>query len=354
MRALAVVVFVAASGIAAAEPGPRAIRVRDVRVVGVDGPAHVDRTLTADTNGAFPADAICRCLLAARERADADGRLDFSAAIEVTHVDRAQNLVDITVRVWMGSPYRVGRIEFTGHRSVNESTLRRALTLPEGERFDVRALRRGLARLNASGLFEPLTPADIEIATRSDGIGADLRIALRERPRNSWRLSSAGLPWVPGSLQLTVSSRLPGWGRGILEASTYALTWNLLGVVSRILGLHWLSGSLPLVVLERPVLPGQAALSGFALSPGLSARAMLAHYAGTHLARGLRARLAPEAGVGLVVPVVDGSGAVVGSRDGEPSPGVIACDPGRPRLWWLRQGAAQAAQVALAWLPLLE
>jgi hypothetical protein len=350
LRAIAFVLCLAGSG-AAAEPGAGAIRVRDVRFVGLDAPSHVDRILAVNTAGAFQAGAICACLLAARQKAEADGRLDFSATIEVTHVDRAQPLVDITVRVWMGSPYRVGRIEFTGHRSVNESTLRRALDLPEGERFDVRALRRGLARLNASGLFEPISLADIEIVTRSDGIGADLRIALRERPRNSWRLSSAGLPWVPGSLQLTVSSRLPGWGRGILEASTYVLTWNLFGLASRVLGLHWLSASLPLVLLERPLLPGQAALSGLALSPGLSARSMLAHYAGTHVAHGIRVRLAHAAADGLVVPVVDTSGSGVGSRDPEAGTRVLMCDPVRPRLWWLRQGAVHAAQAALAWLP---
>ena len=101
--------------------------------------------------------------------AEAHGRIDFGAELEVSESNGAipvgseSNWVDVTARVQTGSPYVVGRINFSGHYRVNESTLRRAMILQERALFDVGQLRRSLARLNGSGLFEPITPDDVEI-----------------------------------------------------------------------------------------------------------------------------------------------------------------------------------------------
>ena len=75
-----------------------------------------------------------------------------------------------------------------------------------------------------------------------------------------------------GMLQASISSRLPPWGRGVFEATTYFVSLNVAGFAK------------PFLALQRPVIPGQELLSGFALSPALSPRAMLMHYGGTHLA----------------------------------------------------------------------
>ena len=91
-------------------------------------------------------------------------------------------------------------------------------------------------------------------------------------------------PLIPGigSLQASIGSRLPPWGRGVLDASTYVVRLNLLGFVLPI------AKAAPLV-LERPVVAGQEWLSGFAVPSDLSPRAMLMHYGRTHLARGVEA-----------------------------------------------------------------
>ena len=191
--------------------------------------------------------------------------------MESAGTDRAEP--DLTARVWVGSAHAVGRIDFAGHSGINDSTLRRAMTIYERDLLDVRQLRRSLARINDIGVFEPLTLADISVARRDDGVTADLTIPLRERKRRWWSVSGPMFPGI-GRLQASVSSRLPPWGRGVFEATTYFVSLNVAGFAKPFLFL----------TLQRPVIPGQELLSGFAVSPALSPRAMLTHYGRTHLA----------------------------------------------------------------------
>ena len=95
----------------------------------------------------------------------------------------------------------------------------------------------------------------------------------------------------------------------------------------------------PFLMLERPVIPGQLLLSGFAVSPALSARTMLVHYGRTHLAHGISAMLDGEVQDPLAVPVTS-----AGRLQAE----TLVCVPPKPLLWWLRRGAASAVNVALA------
>ena len=182
--------------------------------------------------------------------------------------------MDLTARIWVGSAHAVGRINFTGHFGINDSTLRRAMTIYERDRFDVGQLRRSLARINAIGVFEPLTLADVSVTRRDDGVTADLTIPLRERKGRWWSVSGPIFPRI-GTLRVTLSSRLPPWGRGVFEATTYFVSFNVAGFAK------------PFLALQRPVIPGQELLSGFAVSPALSPRAMLMHYGRTHLAHGI-------------------------------------------------------------------
>jgi hypothetical protein len=172
--------------------------------------------------------------------------------------------------------------------------------------FDVGKLRRSLARLNQSGLFEPLTIDDVAIEARDDGVTVDLAISLRERRRARWSLSGRLLPFA-GSLEAAVSSRLPPWGRNVFEASTYAVTLNLIGIPKLVPSFA--------LVLERPYVPGQALLSGFAISPRLSMPAMVTSYGLTHLGRAAREML-----------------------EEEPRSDLLFCEARKPRLWWLRRG----------------
>ena len=274
--------------------------------------------------GPSAVDALCACLLDARRSAEAQGRLDFTAQVEFAGTGGP---VAVTARIWMGLAHVVGRINFAGHFGINDSTLRRAMTIYERDLLDVGQLRRSLARINDIGVFEPLTLADISVVRRDDGVTADLTIPLRERRRRWWSVSGPVLPGI-GSLQASLASRLPPWGRGIFEATTYFISLNVAGLAK------------PFLALERPVIPGQELLSGFAVSPALSPRAMLMHYGRTHLARGISAILDAE--------VHDDPLAVPVTSAGRLQDETLVCVPPKPRLWWLRRGAAATVNVALA------
>ena len=282
-------------------------------------PANVDRIREWRFTGTSAVDQACACLLDARDAAESQGRINFSADVTVDGDGRT----GVTARIWMGSAHAVGRIHFSGNERINDSTLRRAMTLHERELFDVTRLRRSLDRINRLGLFEPLSVSDIVVARHDDGVTADLTIPLRERKRRWWSLSGSPIPGF-GSLQATVASRLPSWGRGAFEASTYFVSFNVIGF---------------LPALVRPVIAGQEWLSGFAISPAMSPRAMAAHYGAMHLAGGVSALLDDESREPLVVRVAGGT-----TADGQ----VLVCRPAKARLWWLRRGAGIAVNVALA------
>src|SRR6185436_5849199 len=201
-------------------------------------------------SGASAVNELCACLLEAGRSAEAQGRLDFTAEVEFA----AGRSTEATARVWMGSPYSIGRINFAGHSAISDSTLRRALTIYERDRLDVGQLRRSLGRINGIGAFEPITLADVGVVRRDDGVTADLTITLRERKRRWWSLSGPIFPGI-GALRASVSSRLPPWGRGIFETATYAVSLNMIGFAK------------PFLALERPLVPGQELLSGFSISP---------------------------------------------------------------------------------------
>ena len=274
-------------------------------------------------SGPSAVDELCACLLDLRRSAEAQGRLDFTAEVESAGTG---GLLDLTARIWVGSAHAVGRINFTGHSGINDSTLRRAMTIYERDLLDVGQLRRSLARINDIGVFEPLTLADIRVARQDDGVTADLTIPLRARKRRWWSVSGPVFPGI-GTLRASLSSRLPPWGRGVFEATTYFVSLNVAGFAT------------PFLALQRPVIPGQELISGFAVSPVLSPRAMLMHYGRTHLAHGIGAMLDGESIDPLAVPVTS-----AGPLEAEP----LICVPPKPRLWWLRRGAAAVGNVALA------
>jgi hypothetical protein len=335
--ALMLTLVMAVGSVAGAQP----VELRSIRQVSFTGDDPVtteliDALRKNDGATGAPADAMCACLLELQRIADSQGRIDFGVVVEAS----AGDPIDVTANVRMGSQYSVGRIHFTGHSAINDSTLRRAFTLRERDLFDVGQLRRSLARLNAIGLAKPVSPADVIVTRHTDGATADITIPLRTRGRRWWSLSGPIIPGL-GSYQASISARLPTWGRGALDASTYLFTFNVLALAHSSLGVVTFMSKAPpaVVLLERPVLPGQEWLSGFALSPALSVQTTVAYYGRAQLGRGVRAVLEDETRETLAVPVVG---------SGRPAGEFLVCQPAQSRWRWLRRGAVQAVDIALA------
>ncbi|HSC05508.1 MAG TPA: POTRA domain-containing protein [Steroidobacteraceae bacterium] len=300
-------------------------------------------------DGDLPVERLCKCLLDAKRVAESHGRIDFAVELEVSEANRTAatgsetNSVDVTARVQTGLPYVVGRINFSGNYRVNESTLRRAMVLQERNLFDLGKLRSSVVRLNQSGLLEPITADDVDVQRDPASLTANLTISLRERRRGQWWISAPATGF--GSLHAAISSRLPPWGRGVFEASTYYVTISLIGLpnpLTRLLPFAPERRLSPMLVLERPYLPGQGVFSGFALSPTRPARTLLTSYGMTHLGRGARMALGSETSIPLALLVPVSHANVERSHVG-----FLICQPPEARLRWLRRGAAYAVDLAL-------
>jgi surface antigen-like variable number repeat protein len=318
--------------------GPRYL-VHSLEVTGTD------KRLPVSATGDFPSRALCRCLLNARRKSETEGKLEFDAHLEVKQ-SLAQKEAFISANLEGGPSYSVGRIEFRGNHSVSEITLRRALLLDEGTRLDLDRLGRSLARLNRMRIFEPVTIADIGFIRQPSEHRVDLTISLHEKGWRRWALSGpVAPPSIGGPLVAQLAARLPGWGQGVLEASTWYTTISAFAFYRPILPLKALTAHkslLPVFALERPYLPGQEWLSGLQVSPQLGPAAMVATYGSAQLRRAVHAALksdAPEF-ASLVVPVER-----VAS---DWSPGALNCEPSRSHWRRVRTLATFAADWLLA------
>jgi outer membrane protein insertion porin family len=342
----------------AVEPGPQ-YRVRRVELEG----AEAGEELSPDFAGALPRRALCRSLLAARRRTEKEGAVDFAARLEVVPADPprwgglvtedTENWVALTARVEAGAPHTVGRVEFRGHHHFSDLTLRRAWTLQEGDAFDLGELRRSLARINQLGFFEPVSEDGVTAARDAERRRIDLTVWLKEIPRGRYGLSGPLLPGgLAGPLQFSVALRLPAWGRGPLELSTYYGSLSLMAFSLPAAGVFALAPEarwLPLVALERPLLAGQRWQSGFLLAPQLGWQGTLTSYGLTQARQAAAEALAADQAEAapLAVPI-----SWRGEAAEPPPVGYLHCEAPRPRLAWLRAAGTLALDLLLARAPL--
>ena len=311
------------------------VRLSDTQIEGKDAQIEIAvdaglryRVRHREIDGA-PASDVCSCLLAARREAERQGILDFSAGLDVEPVEN--DAVDLAVRIDRGPSYTVGRINFTGNHHYSEAMLRRNFVLDEGQVFDQSLLRKSLTRLNRSSLFEPVAEGSIVVAQNENTGVADVSVRLTERKRGAWNISGPmGPASFAGPLQASLSARLPPWGRGMLELSTYTASISLLAFAHPILP-FWpaaFKGLWPVLALQRPFSPGEGWKSGFTMAPQMGWRASVLSYASAQMRQRLSAGLAGEQEPDLVVWVKRPAGDVA-----------MLCEPPRPRFAPVRNAA---------------
>jgi outer membrane protein assembly factor BamA len=322
-----------------------------VREIDVEGNGVEPEKLAPAPSGLFQARPLCSCLIAMRREAEKKGIFDFNTRMSYRPVDDAQSperTVDLAAEVEEGRVYTVNRIEFTGVRHYKEATVRRNFVLDEGDLLDSTKLRKSLARLNQTNLFEQVEESQVAINTDEHTGTADIVIPLIERKRGMWNLSGpVGPISFAGPLQGMIATRLPPWGQGIFEMSTYYLSLSVIGYFSPIAKILPLSlskqGLLPVLSLFRPYNPGDGWKSGFLIAPQLGWQSSIYTYGTTQAASRLiplitgNQRYTPQLAVSFDRPVGDG---------------ILLCDPPKPRFHTARMGAAMLLQF-LASSPML-
>jgi hypothetical protein len=308
-----------------------------VRIFVQPGPRYQVGKLTVD---ATPATSVCTCLLAARREAQRQGILDFTATLHVLHAD-TKDTVDLIATVERGRPYRIGRIDFIGHRHYGDATLRRNFLLDEGQLLDEQQLRKSIDRLNRSNLFEPITEKNFAIQTDEASGIANVAIRLMERKRGAWNISGpVGPPSFAGPLQASISSRLPPWGAGLFELSTYTASVTMFAFAHPILPLLAIGNKhplLPVLVFARPFLPAYGWKSGFSFAPQLGWRASALSYAIVQTQQRFLPVLSGDRG--LVSPFTVN----VQREKGE---SVMFCEQPKPRLATIRNVGSLAVRFA--------
>jgi hypothetical protein len=277
---------------------------------------------------------LCPCLMSQRREAEREGVLDFNPMI---HVERTgAGTADVTTEIERGQPFRVGRIEFFGSHHYGDATIRRNLLLDEGAVFDEYLLRKSIARFNQTQLFMPLDTRDIVIA-RDDRTGvADIKLRLTDRRPGSWLISGpVGPASLAGPVRASIMTRLPGWGRGLFELSTYTASISLMAFAQPIIPGMAVKKFMPVFALTRPYLPGDWK-SGLVIAPQFGWQGSLLATAGAQLQGRL---LPPLTGMKGLTPdlavSVDGRGAML-------------CESPKPRLRALRTAASFALRMSSA------
>jgi len=283
---------------------------------------------------------LCSCLLAARRDSEHRGVLDFSARLDIERAGAGNSPVaDLTASVTEGRPYRIGRITFTGNRRYRDANIRRNLVLDEGDWFNQRLLRKSIARLNQTLQFESLDENSIGIRPHPKTGDADIEIRLTERNRRAWSISGPlGTMSFAGPLQASISSRLPAWGQGVFELSTYAASLSLLAFSHPLLPLLSITSKqhvLLIAALERPFTPGEGWRSGFVMAPQLGWRFPAMSYAAAQFQHRLLPVLTGDRGLETELHVI------VERPQGDAT---LLCTPPKPRLFALRMAAAMLVQ----------
>ncbi len=347
----------------AVDSGPH-YEVGHLAVVG----AGVVKEISPRPGGPWPANELCQCLLDAQREAEKRGEMNFSAKLQLRAMrakdsddekpvyqrEADQSRIAVTADLEHGPALRLGRIEFSGNHTISDATLRRVFLLREGDPFDQERLRRSVVRLNRLGLLDPVTLSDLrtELVPNEDRVNLTVRV---REVRGRWSLSG---PFGPVTLlrppQFTVGIRLPSWGKGPAELSTYYATFSLgvfpvTGAVLLGLQMHWQ----PLVSLMRPYLPGHGWLSGIVLSPQLSRRQMLSSYGLTHILGAAGTALGRDDSLGppdVSVPAWWRSADTDVNQANIPAAGLLRCEQPRPSWAWLRAAGSGTIALVANWL----
>jgi hypothetical protein len=132
---------------------------------------------------------------------------------------------------------------------------------------------------------------------------------------------------LAGPVQASIASRLPPWGRGIFELSTYAASISLFAFLKPLLPIvNPPKRFIPVLALQRSFTPGEGWRSGFAIAPQLGWRNFGVGYVVAQIE-------------GRVAPVLTGIGGsaldVTVERAGGET--VMSCEAPKPRLWLMRE-----------------
>jgi len=280
---------------------------------------------------------FCSTLFVARREAEHAGILDFTVNMQVQPTQASTKEApeaNVAATVDRGTPFHIGRIEFTGNRHFSEAAVRSNFLLDEGDLLDEHLLRKSMARLNEANYFAPVTERTTILHTDPKTGIADIDIRVVERKRGSWNLSGpVGPASVAGPLEASIRTRLPAWGSGLLEASTYTVSLTMFAFVHSFLPALGLPKIpfIPIAAFNRPYTPGEGWKSGVMIIPQLGWQYMVMGYGVAQIQHRLLPVLQGDRGLEPELPV---------TVDTPTSRTTMFCEPPAPRFSPVRNALA--------------
>src|SRR5579863_3705751 len=278
--------------------------------------------------GLMQSQNFCSTLFVARREAEHEGILDFTVNMQVQPTPASTPEApeaDLTASVDRGKPFHVGRIEFTGNHHFTEAAVRSNFLLDESDLMDEYLPRKSLARLNEANFFSPVSERNTIIHTDPNTGIADIDIRVTDRKRGSWNLSGpVGPASIAGPVEASIRTRLPAWGSGMLEASTYTVSLTMFAFVHSflpVLGLPKIP-LIPIAAFNRPYIPGEGWKSGFMFIPQLGWQYMAMGYGVSQIEHRLLPLLDGDRGLEPELPV---------TVDTPNSRSTLFCEPPPPR-----------------------
>src|ERR1700722_16321478 len=280
---------------------------------------------------------FCSTLFVARRAAEHEGILDFNVNMQVQATPASTKEApeaNVVATIERGTPFHVGRMEFIGNRHFSEAAIRGNFLLDEGDLLDEHLLRQSMARLNEANFFAPINEHTTMIHTDPKTGIADIDFRVMERKRGSWNLSGpVGPASVAGPLEASIKTRLPAWGSGLLEASTYTVSLTVFAFVHSFLPALGLPKIplIPIAAFNRPYTPGAGWKSGFMIAPQLGWQYIVLGYGVSQLQHRLLPVLQGDRGLEPELPV---------TVETPTSQTTMFCEPPAPRFSPVRSALA--------------
>jgi outer membrane protein assembly factor BamA len=327
--------------------------VRSFTLSAPDGERPIGGLNLPGENARRQMDAACHELLAERRKYERTGVLDFEAQIEVLPApapegaDPSLKWADLRATIHPGPAYETGRITFKGNKRFSEAVLRGTLKLDEGDPLDQMKLRRSLSRLNQTGFFEPLSERDVIVSTPPKAGPADITIWVKEKKKRNWSFSGPVGPMsIAGPLEFSIGSRLPSWGQGAFDLSTFLISAKLF-YFSKPMGLFlpFLPNKrvVPIIELSRPAIPGQTFLSGVDIVPQFGWQGMLFTYGASQVRSLMRPIFESDRSLTPPLPVT-----IVNGRN----EGSMVCDPPKTTGDWVKQIGGTIFNLGFSFFPI--
>ncbi len=183
--------------------------------------------------------ALAAQVLAAGDQLLMDMREDgYALAIvdkPIAYADDEAKVLDLSFKLDPGRKANIGTIKFTGLETVNESFVRKLLTIQHGDKFRPSKIEDARHALASAGVFSGVEVAAGDQLDAQDRI--DLTFNMEERPRHAVGVTAAYSTDVGASLSVSWSHRnlfgnaeqlnLAAAGSGIAGRITNALGYDL-------------------------------------------------------------------------------------------------------------------------------